>query len=267
MHYGIIHPPPHLATFVRFYWYIEGYLPYLHRAFAYPCPEIVFCYKGHFWYGAGYSDEKELVSGVFGQTDTFSRVRLDKEPFGILGIYLYPHALTQLFGLPANELTNHYADVRSILGRDGDMLEEQMALASGNYQRAKLVSEFLEARLKNVMTEHNAMALSITAIVNGFKSTSAKALADSNCLSLRQFERRFKKLSGFSPRSFLRIMRFNSVLNKEFQHKSLTEIGIECGYYDQSHFIHDFKKFSGVNPKYYFKEETIVAVDRGTVES
>lgn len=266
MDYGIIKPPPHLASFVRFYWFIEGNLPYVHHAYAYPCPEIVFCYKGRFRYGVGHSNDTELVSGVFGQTDTFSRVRLADEHFWILGIYLYPHALPQLFGMPANDLTNHYADVKSILGRDGEALEEQIALASDNQQRAKLVSDFLGARLKNAMTESNTISFSITAIVNDFHSGSVKTLADINCLSLRQFERQFKKLSGFSPRSFLRIMRFNSVLNKDYQHKSLTEIGIECGYYDQSHFIHDFRKFSGISPKKYFKKETHNAVDRGTVE-
>jgi AraC-like DNA-binding protein len=34
--------------------------------------------------------------------------------------------------------------------------------------------------------------------------------------------------------------------------KSLTSIALECGYYDQSHFIHDFKEFPGLHPKYIF---------------
>lgn len=266
MDYGIIRPPLHLADYVRFYWFIEGNLPYVHRAFAYPCPELIFCYKGNFKYGVGHSNDNVLTSGIFGQTETFSRVTLNNKDFGILGVYLYPHAFLQLFGLPANEFTNQYADINSLLGKDGDMLEEKIALASDNQQRAKLVSDFLQARLKNVRTEHTTIASSITAIVNAYDTSSVKTLADTNFLSLRQFERRFKELSGFSPKSFLRIMRFNSVLNKDFQHKSLTEIGIDCGYYDQSHFIHDFRKFSGVSPKHYFNKETFAAVDRGTVE-
>ena len=248
MDYGIIQPPLHLADYVRFYWFIEGNLPYVHHAFAYPCPELVFCYKGHFKYSVGHSKDKALTSSIFGQTETFSRVTLNNEGFGILGVYLYPHAFPQLFRLPANELTNQYTDINSLLGKDGDMLEEKIALASNNQQRAKLVSGFLQARLKNVKTEHLTISSSITSIVNSYQTSSINKLADTNFLSLRQFERRFKELSGFSPKSFLRIMRFNSVLNKNFQHKSLTEIGIECGYYDQSHFIHDFIYFSCISP-------------------
>lgn len=241
-------------------------MPYVHHAYAYPCAELVFCYKGHFRYGVGGNNDEVLTSAIFGQTETFSRITLNNEGVGIMGIYFYPHALPQLFNLPANQLTNQYADVRTILGEEARALEEQIALASNNQQRAKLVSDVLEARLKNVRTENLAISLSITAMVDAFQASSVKAMADRNCLSPRQFERRFKELSGFTPKTFLRLMRFNAVINMNHQQKSLTEIGIECGYYDQSHFIHDFREFSGVSPKQYFNNERIAAADRGTVE-
>jgi AraC-like DNA-binding protein len=266
MNYGLIQPPKHLADFVRFFWFIEGNQSYVHRAFAYTCPELIFCYRGHFRYSAGHNADSTLTSTIFGQTDTFSRVTLNNEEFGILGVYLYPHTFPQLFRLPANELTNQYADLKSLLGKEGEILEEKIMLASDNQQRVKLVCDFLQARLINVKTEHVSISSTITAILRSYPLGSVKTLADTNFLSLRQFERRFKELSGFSPKLFLRIMRFNSVLNKKFQHKSLTEIASECGYYDQSHFIHDFQKFSGVNPKAYFKKGIFAAADRGTVE-
>jgi len=126
--------------------------------------------------------------------------------------------------------------------------------------------DFLEARLKNERTEYAKIFSSVHLISSSGKMTSIKALADDSFLSMRQFERRFKEFSGFSPKLFLRIKRFNSVLKRTFEDKSLTQIAIECGYYDQSHFIHDFQKFSGRNPKDYFRPETIPATDRGTVE-
>jgi transcriptional regulator GlxA family with amidase domain len=139
-------------------------------------------------------------------------------------------------------------------------------LALDNGQRVKLASDFLEARLKNAKTGYLNIFSSIKAISSSCQVTSLKALTDNSFLSVRQFERRFKEFSGFSPKLFLRITRFNSVLNKNFQNKSMTQIAHEYGYYDQSHFIHDFQKFSGYNPKEYFKQETIAATDRGTAE-
>ena len=72
-------------------------------------------------------------------------------------------------------------------------------------------------------------------------------------LSTRQFERNFKQFAGFSPKLYSRIIRFQAAM-QQYGNKamSLTAIAYECGYYDQSHFIHDFKEFSGHHPHHYF---------------
>jgi transcriptional regulator GlxA family with amidase domain len=81
--------------------------------------------------------------------------------------------------------------------------------------------------------------------------------ADNYCLSLRQFQRRFKELSGFPPKLYARIIRFGAAMQRYGNNfRSLTDIAYECGYYDQSHFIHDFKEFSGYHPKQYFSGRT-----------
>lgn len=269
MNYKVIQPPKHLADYVRFFWFSEGnastHKPFVHHAFAYPWAEIIFCYKGQFKYSFEFEAEKTFTSGIYGQTQTFSKVALTAD-FGIFGFYLYPHALPQLFCLPANELTNQSTDIKTLCGKDGEILEEKIMMAFDNDQRVKLTCDFLEARLKNVSTEYSNKFSFMNSIPNSGKVPSIKVLADNSFLSLRQFERRFKEFSGFSPKLFLRIKRFNSTLNKSFPNQCLAEIAYEYGYYDQSHFIHDFQKFSGYNPKEYFKQTTIAATDRGTIE-
>lgn len=261
--------PQELADYVRFFWFAEGNAsidrPFIHHAFAYPCPELIFCYKGQFKYNTAFEAEKNLSPGIYGQTQTFGKV-VSIEDFGIFGFYLYPHALPQLFDLPANELTNQSADIKALCGKEGEILEEKIMLALDNDQRVKIICDFLAARLKNIKTDYINIPSSIKMIISAHQLTSVSGLAGNSFLSIRQFERIFKEFSGFSPKLFLRITRFNSVLNKTFQNKSLAQIAYEYGYYDQSHFIHDFQNFSGYNPKEYFKQETIVANDRGTVE-
>lgn len=267
MNFKVIQPPPQLADYIRFFWFLEGnatHKPFVHHAFAYPWAEIVFCYKGQFKYNLECEGEKALTSGIYGQTQTFSKIILEAD-LGIFGFYLYPHALPQLFRLPANELTNQSTDIKTLLGKDGEMLEEKIMMALDNEQRVKLVCDFFKVRLKNVDTEYSNRFSFIKAISNSGKIPPIKTLADNSFLSIRQFERRFKEFSGFSPKLFLRIARFNSTLNKNFSNQSLAQIAYEYGYYDQSHFIHDFQKFSGYNPKEYFKQTTIAASDRGTV--
>ena len=269
MNFKVIQPPQQLAGFVRFFWFLESdastHKPFVHHAFAYPYPELIFCYKGQFKHSAGLDVGRTQFSGIYGQTETFSKVAVESD-FGIFGFYLYSHAFPQLFCLPANELTNQHTDIKTLCGKEGEILEEKIMLASDNNQRVKLASDFLEVRLKNVKSEHTNMVSTIKAISNSFQLNSIKVLAENSFLSVRQFERRFKEFSGFNPKLFLRIARFNSLLNTTFESKSLTEIAYEYGYYDQSHFCHDFQKFSGYSPKEYFNLETIAASDRGTVE-
>src|SRR5689334_6981954 len=93
--YGMIKPPPHLSDYVRFFWFTEGVAsvnaPFVHKAFAYPSPEFIFCYKGQFKYNVALSAEKILTPGIYGQTQTYSKVSAQGK-FGVFGFYLYPQA-------------------------------------------------------------------------------------------------------------------------------------------------------------------------------
>jgi methylphosphotriester-DNA--protein-cysteine methyltransferase len=171
-----------------------------------------------------------------------------------------------LFGLPANELTNQSADIKTLCGKEGEILEEKIILASGGDERVRLACDFFNSRLKNIKSGYSNILSSIKTISNAPNLTSIKVLSENNFLSVRQFERKFKEFSGFSPKLFLRITRFNSLLDKPYQNKSLAQMAYEYGYYDQSHFIHDFQQFSGHRPKKYFAEDTVFANDRGTIE-
>ena len=77
-----------------------------------------------------------------------------------------------------------------------------------------------------------------------------------SCLSLRQFERVCKQRIGMPPKLFARIIRFSKAyrLYENSAYKNWTSIAYECGYFDQMHFIRDFKEFTGVTPRIIEKE-------------
>ena len=79
-------------------------------------------------------------------------------------------------------------------------------------------------------------------------------LASIACVSKKQFERLFKELVGTNPKEYARIVRFQKSL-KLLQHYSedakdanQAQLAYQCGYADQSHFIREFKQFSGYTP-------------------
>lgn len=79
-------------------------------------------------------------------------------------------------------------------------------------------------------------------------------MAQEVCFGVKQFERVFSKNIGLNPKKYLSIVKFQNVLQmkKKFPNANLQRLAYENGYYDQSHFTHDFKNLTGLSPKDFF---------------
>lgn len=257
MNYYTIQPPASLAAYVRFFWVLEGGVEpgksYIHRTLATGCPEIFFHYHNEFdEIAADGTIEKSVAAGVGGQSQKFRRFIIHKS-FGMFGAYIYPYAIPLFFNIPATELTNQMPDMKTLAGGEGKELEEKIMLAANNKKRVEILSAFLVKRVTENRRHGHSIISAVNSVIKTNGQANIKTLANQYYLSTRQFERKFKEFSGFSPKLFLRITRFQCALeNYGNKNKSLTDIAYDCGYYDQSHFIHDFKEFSGYHPRSYF---------------
>ena len=127
-----------------------------------------------------------------------------------------------------------------------------MMLASTDDQRVHLASDFLLKRIKMIGTHDRVLVQNIKSVVDNDSLLSIPSFAHDCNLSRRQFERKFKEFSGFSPKDFFSVIRFKNVLKAiDDRRKPLAQIAIDAGYYDQSHFTNEFKKFSGYSPREY----------------
>lgn len=260
MNFYTIDPPKELAEHVRFFWALEGKAtslqPFVHRVLAEHCAEFIFYYKGGFEiFSKNHAIRDTFSSGIYGPAQQFCQFKTDKE-FGMFGVYLYPYAIPQLFSLPASELSNQMLDFKTLCGQEGKLLEEQIMTASGNSERAQLLSAFLTAQLKKNRIQYPGILHQIRYAIQSFQLTPVPLLASDCNLSRRQFERKFKELSGFSPKEFQRLVRFDAVVKGSFPAGgSLAQMAAACGFYDQSHFIHEFQRFSGYSPREFFKQK------------
>ena len=171
----------------------------------------------------------------------------------MFGVYFYPFAIPALFGMPTDELSNEIPDLATFLGSTGNELEEKMMTSGNNSERVGIITRFLEERLQASDQRDRQIHRVIHSIIHTASTVNVDLLAGECALSRRQFERKFKWFAGFSPKMYERIVRFQSAAGEyKNQNKSLTQIALENGYYDHSHFTNDFKKFSGHSPKDYF---------------
>lgn len=254
MKYHIIKPAAELAEIVRYFWVFEGEPsasePYVLRTLASGCPEFIFHYKGKFSELKDGHCDASFLAGVHGQTNLFRRFAT-KETFGIFGVYLYPYALKLIFGIPALEFTNQLPDIRSLLGKTECSIKERMFHAKDNRERQQIMTSFLIGQKNSRCRKEIAFA--VRQVIDRKGNVDISELSSQCFVSHRQFERNFKEHTGFSAKSFARIIRFNSLFGDyKTGDKSLTQIALDFGYYDQSHFIHDFRLFSGYNPRTYF---------------
>lgn len=255
MKYLTIAPSPALRPFVRFFWVLEYDTPqggdYVYRSLADGGAELIFHYKGRFEELTEGGNIRQDYSMIHAQSKIFRRF-ITCERFGIFGAYLYPYALPLLFRSSSCGFSSQMIDLKDLAGAEGRELEEQMMLAPGNAHRVTILTRFLEKRLCS-FTHEPPVFSAIRQVIASMGEERVDGLAEKVNLSRRQFERKFKEYSGFSPKLYSRIARFQAAIRQYRNNtRSLTEIALECGYYDQSHFIHDFKSFSGYHPRQYF---------------
>jgi AraC-like DNA-binding protein len=256
MRYYTIPPPPILKPYIRFYWVLEhelapGEPAYVYRSIADSCTEMVFHYKATFDELTDGGTENGGPSGIQFQSSRYRRF-ITRQSFGIFGAYIYPFAVPRFFGMPSSETSNLTLDYDTFLGQPGRELEEQIMLANNNTHRADILSNFFTNRLHNYQPTNHRITTAIHQVIHAHQNQTVAQLANTFNLSVRQFDRQFKTYAGFNPKTYLRLIRLHQAIEQYSLHKTLTQIALDCGYYDQSHFIHDVKAFTGYHPGHYF---------------
>ena len=252
MRYTTIKPSPGLSKFVRFFWTLESEEPYVHRSMADVSGEMIFHYHGRFEELIDDTTQSASLTAMHGPSIRIRRFRI-QHSFGMFGVYLYPYSIPLLFGESATELYNRMPNLVELLGNEGRILEERMMVAASNEQRIEIMTGFFEQRIRKHSRHEHPVLGAIQSVIHSNGCGSIEKLSGQYYISSRQFERKFKEYSGVTPKLFSRIVRFHHAC-KYFgnDRKSLTDIAHESGYYDQSHFIHEFKEFSGLHPRQFF---------------
>lgn len=256
--YQTFSAPSAVTHIVCNFWFFQTdgtSLTYTHQATATIFPKLVFGLQGSFSITSDGGQHIKLRGcGLNGQTNTFMPMAVQQESVSVFGVVLRPHSLWGITGHPAEILKNEYLDLQSIWSAEGADLEEQVLTAPDHATRIGIISSFLERKWKaNIgFQQDSALVHAVHDIFTSPQYLNVHRMAEHFGLSLRQFERKFKKMVGFSAIHFHRISRFEqaTTLCLERQLK-LTDIAYHLGYFDQAHFIKDFRRFSGLAPSRY----------------
>lgn len=261
MQYHTYTPSHLLSKYIKYYWTLENFddscLLKKERIFPDGCMELIFHYGDVF---KKFSNENHAHiqprSFIHGQLKQFMEVGSTGR-IGVFSIRFMPDGLHSFLPMSVDELTGDAVSVEELWGLKGVILEERIMEATTTLSRIKIIEDFLLHRLNLSNPKYNPIHYCVHSILNSAGDKSVEFLSDEVNIGRRQLERKFIAAVGLSPKLLTRIVRFQNTL-QQIEGKgsgSLTNLAYTNGFYDQSHFIKDFKEFTGLNPRQYFASD------------
>jgi AraC-like DNA-binding protein len=257
MNYQVYTPSQELQPFVKCFWSLdddEKKVPVTQRVLPDGCMEMIFhygdLYRQYFEDGSSITQPRSFV---FGQITKYIEIA----PMGISGIIsarFLPDGISPFIKIPVTQLENKVVSLKELFNDEGNILEEQVINATRNADRIKLIEEFLLSKLTEQNTIDTITKSCVDIIFQSQGQIGIGALAGKMNINRRNMERRFISVIGISPKQLAKVARLQATLKMLGQQKftNLTEIAYENGYFDQAHFIKDFREFTGMNPGSFF---------------
>jgi AraC-like DNA-binding protein len=171
----------------------------------------------------------------------------------VAGVAFRPGGTVPFTRMPAYEASDVDVPLEALWGvrRTSDLRER---LLERRGPEAKL--DALELALEEMWgasTVHPAVSFALTRFDRGPHGASIERVTNEVGLSAKRFIERFKIEVGVTPKRYCRIRRFQQAvaLAHEGRHVDWVQVALDCGYFDQAHFIHDFRSFAGITPTGY----------------
>jgi AraC-like DNA-binding protein len=236
-------PSLELQAFIEHYWVekwdLRGLKPYVAETLPFPSVHIVI-EKG-----------QTKVHGVV--TGKFSR-RLQGKGRAF-GIKFRPGMFHPFYGASISSLTDRVVDLESIFGRAGFELEQEILAEIHDRRCVKKADSFLRERIPKAKVAILEVRDAVEKVAEDRSIVRAEQVASFMGIGLRPLQRIFSKYVGVSPKWVIQRYRLHeaaeALAKDEIQ--NMTELSLRLGYFDQAHFIRDFKSVVGATPGAYAK--------------
>jgi len=256
-------PVPPLSSFVKCFWYWHG-APTTHakeRLMPNGEPSVIFNlgndpiriydaddprrYGEYGW---------SVVSGA--RTKCFVIDTSQEER--VFGIQFHPGGAFPFFRVPSAELENRSVDLEDLWPRTANELRERLLSSRTVEMMFDAAERYLFAQLVKPLELHRGVAFALGHFCQRPHTSKIGLVLRETGLSERRFIELFHEQVGLTPKAFCRVRRFQRVLESVHGAREVdwAQVALECGYYDQPHFIHDFREFSGLTPTQYVARAT-----------
>ncbi len=173
-------------------------------------------------------------------------------PLTLIGAKIFAHGLYPLLERPMKELTDRVFDLEEIFP-DAAELSRAMDRAGGKFEAARLFQAYLQDKYSRAAEIDPVTREIVSKILDESGNVILKEISRLCDISPRQIERKFDRFVGISPKTLARVVRFSKCLAaiQRLSDRKTLEIIHSFGYYDQTHFIKEFKSFVKLTPNEY----------------
>jgi AraC-like DNA-binding protein len=250
-------PAPPLSDFVDQFWYYEGYSqPHAkERLLPDGSMELVFNLNQDQMRVYENNEPRTFRGSLLVGAHSKFFVIDTAEQTTVVGVHFKPGGAFPFFRLPVGELQDEHVGLDTLWGSRAAGLRDRLLEAPTPDAKFSILEQALLEQVAKPLVRHPAVAYALTQ----FRVTrNVSAVTGQIGLSARRFIEVFNNQVGLTPKLFCRVRRFQEVLRHlgKNTHVDWTRVALDCGYFDQPHFIHDFRAFSGINPTTYLAHRT-----------
>jgi AraC-like DNA-binding protein len=211
----------------------------------------IVCFGDPFLIGLGQAAHVETVGVSF--VAGMSTVPVIIDSFGAascIRVDFTPLGARRLFNRPMHEMVGRMVAFEDVLGRDGAALCDRLGSEKDWERRFDIVEAFLADRLLKPGNQPSPTAWAFERLVQTGGVERIEAVAAKLGWSRKHLVAKFHEEIGLAPKTVARVARFNRALLRARRGGSdgWAELAIDCGYFDQSHLVRDFKTFAGDSP-------------------
>lgn len=210
-------------------------------------------------------DHCELVKeDTWGKSPEFTLIGLQTKPYEvrfnqqvqIFGVRFNPEGIYHIFGVPPALFTATFENSTDVLGTEFKDYCSRLRESTSIQQQIRLTETFLLKNMLDNAKGYDYIRMASETIRKSHGLLSLEELIQKVHISPRQLQREFKKKFGITAKEYMRLSRLNAVQQYMQVPNSLnlTEVSYEHGFADQSHFIREFKKLAGTNPRSFLKK-------------
>lgn len=179
----------------------------------------------------------------------------ENDDVNYISVRFYSGSFRHFTHIPHKYIVNNFLTVEDIWQKEGKEFLKKLFDTNSNQQKIQLIEYFLLNQLLKYQVKKSInWDASIKKLYKNYNSITLHQLANDCNLSYRQYERVFKQNFGVTPKKFQQITRLQKTAKEIFlsKKKHYLHTALDYGYFDQSHFIREFKNFTGIKPSEYF---------------